>query len=330
MRNDMRFIDLCAGVGGGRLGLEAHGLECIGYSEIDKDAEFTYRSLYGNEQAFGDLTKINTSKLPDFDLLIGGFPCQTFSIVGKRCGLDDDDRGQIIYHIAKILEAKESNYFILENVKGLVNHDKGRTFKIVLELLESIGYDVYHEVLNSLDYGVPQMRERIYLVGIKKGNQKNGATFQFPKKIKENYDIANFLCDDRDEFIFNEDSPTYTTFQNYLQNKYNQKKFTKEEIDLQNLLKEDYLVLDTRQSDLRIYEQKVPTLRRGRQGILYTKNGQLRKLSGYEAFLLQGFSKETARKAAQIQSNGKLLAQAGNAMTVNVIASITKELLKII
>jgi len=93
-------------------------------------------------------------------------------------------------------------------------------------------------------------------------------------------------------------------------------------------LKEDYVVLDTRQSDLRIYHQKVPTLRRGRHGILYTKNGQLRKLSGYEAFLLQGFSPELAEKASTEQSNGKLLAQAGNAMTINVIQAISKELLK--
>jgi len=323
MNNELKFIDLCAGVGAGRLGLEANGLECVGYSEIDKDAEFTYRTLYGNELAFGDLTKIEPQMLPNFDLLISGFPCQTFSIVGKRDGLQDEDKGQIIYHISRILEESENSFFILENVKGLVNHDKGRTFKIVLNLLESLDYEVHYEVLNSLDYGVPQMRERIYLVGIKKELIQEGKTFSFPLKIEKKYDISYFLSDDREEFIFNKSKSTYATFERYLNNKYNQGKY-----DIDEILKEDYVVLDTRQSDLRIYPQKVPTLRRGRHGILYTKNGQLRKLSGYEAFLLQGFTKEMAEKASLEQSNGKLLAQAGNAMTINVIDAISKELLK--
>ncbi len=323
MNNELKFIDLCAGVGAGRLGLEANGLECVGYSEIDKDAEFTYRTLYGNELAFGDLTKIEPHMLPSFDLLISGFPCQTFSIVGKRDGLQDEDKGQIIYHISRILEESENSFFILENVKGLVNHDKGRTFKIVLNLLKSLDYEVHYEVLNSLDYGVPQMRERIYLVGIKKELVKEGKIFSFPLKIEKKYDISYFLSDARDEFIFDKSKVTYATFERYLNNKYNQGKY-----DIDEILKEDYVVLDTRQSDLRIYPQKVPTLRRGRHGILYTKNGQLRKLSGYEAFLLQGFTKEMAEKASLEQSNGKLLAQAGNAMTINVIEAISKELLK--
>ena len=323
MNNELKFIDLCAGVGAGRLGLEANGLECVGYSEIDKDAEATYKILYGNELAFGDLTKIEPQMLPNFDLLISGFPCQTFSIVGKRDGLQDEDKGQIIYHISRILEERENNFFILENVKGLVNHDKGRTFDIVLNLLESLGYEVHYKVLNSLDYGVPQMRERIYLVGVKKELVQDGKSFSFPSKIDRKHDISYFLSDTRDEFIFDKSKITYATFESYLQNKYNQGKY-----DIDEILKEDYVVLDTRQSDLRIYPQKVPTLRRGRHGILYTKGGKLRKLSGYEAFLLQGFTKEMAEKASREQSNGKLLAQAGNAMTINVIEAISKELLK--
>ncbi len=319
----MKFIDLCAGIGGGRLGLEANGLHCIGYSEIDKDAEHTYKVLHGDEEAFGDLTKINPKSLPNFDLLISGFPCQTFSIVGKRCGLQDEDKGQIIYHISRILKETENNFFILENVKGLVNHENGRTFEIVLNLLRDLDYEVHYSTLNSLDYGVPQMRERIYIVGIKKELSLNFKPFSFPKKLDKKYRIADFLSDEREEFIFDSSVKTYATFEKYLKNKYNKGKY-----DILKLLKEDYTVLDTRQSDLRIYKQKVPTLRRGRQGILYVKNGQLRKLSGYEAFLLQGFSKEKAKRASKKQSNGKLLALAGNAMTINVIDAIARELLK--
>jgi len=325
--NKMKFIDLCAGVGGGRLGLENNGLECVAYSEIDNKAEHTYRVLHGDEMSLGDLTSIDTNHIPDFDLLIGGFPCQTFSIVGKRNGLNDEDKGQIIYHISRILKQSKSSFFILENVKGLVNHDKGRTFNIILDLLKSIGYTIYHSVLNSIDYGVPQMRERIYIVGIKDEFVNKGKTFSFPEKITKDYDISDFLSDDSDEFIFSEttNKRTYDTFKNYLKNKYN-----KGEYDIDEILKEDYMVLDTRQSDIRIYNNRVPTLRRDRQGILYTKNGVLRRLSGYEAFLLQGFSKTMALKASKNQSNGNLLSQAGNAMTVNVVDSITKELLKVI
>lgn len=324
MGERMSFIDLCAGIGGGRLGLEAHGLNCVGYSEIDKDAAHTYKSLYGDEKAYGDLTKINLETLPKFDVLISGFPCQTFSIVGKRHGLEDEDQGQIIYYIAKILERAENNYFILENVKGLVNHDGGRTFKIVLELLNELGYKVYHSILNSIDYGVPQMRERIYLVGIKNDTHPKNKVFEFPEKIGTST-VEDFLCDARNEFIFDENHATYQTFKKYLNNKYNYGKF-----DMEEILKDDYNVLDTRQSDLRIYNKKVPTLRKGRQGILYTKNGFLRKLSGYEALLLQGFSKDYAHRAATVQTNSKLLAQAGNAMTVNVIEAISEKLLTFI
>lgn len=325
MRNDLRFIDLCAGVGAGRVGLESNGLQCVGFSEIDKDAEYTYRTLHGDECAFGDLTKIDTKNLPEFELLIGGFPCQTFSIIGDRCGLNDEDRGQIIYHIARILKDTESKYFILENVKGLVNHNGGRTFKIVLDLLSKLNYEIHFSVLNSLDYGVPQMRERIYIVGIKQDILRTRKSFVFPIKENSPIDISEFLCDTRDEFVFNKKHRNYATFDKYLNNKYNKNKY-----DLADFLSEDYIVLDTRQSDLRIYKQKVPTIRRGRQGILYTKNGELRKLSGYEAFLLQGFDKEMAMKATNEQTNSKLLAQAGNAMTINVIDAITKELMKAI
>lgn len=325
MRNDLRFIDLCAGVGAGRLGLEANGLQCVGFSEIDKDAEYTYRMLHGDECAFGDLTKIETENLPEFELLIGGFPCQTFSIIGDRCGLNDEDRGQIIYHIARILEDTKSKYFILENVKGLVNHNGGRTFKIVLDLLSKLNYEIHFSVLNSLDYGVPQMRERIYIVGIKKDVLLDKKCFVFPTKEHSPIDISKFLCDNRNEFLFNKRHKNYATFEKYFTNKYNKGKYR-----LSDFLREDYVVLDTRQSDLRIYKQKVPTIRRGRQGILYTKNGELRKLSGYEAFLLQGFDKEMAKKASNEQTNSKLLAQAGNAMTINVIDAITKELMKAI
>lgn len=313
----LKFMDFCAGIGGGRLGLINSGLECVAFSEIDADAEKTYRLFYDkDEKNYGDLTTLDIKELPDFDLLIGGFPCQTFSIVGKRTGFQDQ-RGMIIYSLVEIMKEKNVPYFILENVKGLTNHDKGNTLKTITKLLEEAGYRLYYKVLNSLDYGVPQMRERIYFVGIR--NDKLKREFKWPEKIKTK-SIKTFLCDEDTEILPVDNK----TFVKYLNNKYNKDKFNIEEI-----LNKDYLVLDTRQSDLRLYENKVPTLRTGRHGILYVKNKQLHKISGYEGLLLQGFPKKLAEKAKKEKINSnKLLSQAGNAMTVNVINAICNSLIE--
>lgn len=319
MKKQLQFMDFCAGIGGGRLGLTNSDLECVAFSEIDNNAENTYITLFGNkEKNYGDLTELDIKSLPDFDLLICGFPCQTFSIVGKRAGFEDQ-RGTIIYSLVEIMNQKNIPYFILENVKGLTNHDKGKTLSTIKELLENAGYDLYYKVLNSIDYGVPQMRERIYFVGIKKGLKKKD--FKWPAPIKQ-VNVKKFLCDDDSEILDENDA----TFKKYLNNKYNKGKY-----DIQDILSRDYLVLDTRQSDLRLYENKVPTLRTGRHGILYVKDGKLHKISGYEGLLLQGFPENLANKAKKSNiNNNKLLSQAGNAMTVNVINFICEELLKCI
>ncbi len=316
----MKFIDFCAGIGGGRLGLEQIGLECIAYSEIDEYPANTYRLFFGEEEKnYGDLMVINPSELPDFDVLISGFPCQSFSIVGQRKGFEDL-RGQIIYGLIKIMKEKNVSYFILENVKGLVNHDKGRTIKVILEELNEADYKVEYKILDSQYYGVPQMRERVYFVGVRKDLVNDKTWFRFPDE-QPTPDIKDYLIDTENTILPIEDS----TFQKYLNNKYNQGKFNIDEI-----LAEDYLVLDTRQSDLRLYRGKTPTLRTGRHGILYVKDGQLKKLSGYESLLLQGFPKELADKSRGQIVESKLLSQAGNAMTVCVIKAIGLQLLKYI
>lgn len=316
---NLKFIDFCAGIGAGRLGLQNVGLSCVGFSEIDKYAERTYREFFGQEEKnHGDLMKINPADLPDFDLMIAGFPCQSFSVIGQRKGMNDH-RGQIIYGLIKIMNAKNLPYFILENVKGLVNHEGGKTLQIILEELDKAGYKVYHRVLNSLDYGVPQMRERIYFVGIRK-DLVNGNSFEWPKPIKSP-NVENYLIDNG-EMEFNEKKRAYETFLKYLDNKYNKGLFK-----IEKLLKEDYLVLDTRQSDLRLYRNKVPTLRTGRHGVLYVRNGKFRKLSGLESLLLQGFSKNLSEKTKGKIADVYLLSQAGNAMTVSTIEAVGKSLL---
>lgn len=316
----IKFMDFCAGIGAGRLGLENLGLNCVAFSEIDRYAEKTYREFFGEEEKnHGDLMKINPADLPLFDLMVAGFPCQSFSVIGQRKGMNDH-RGQIIYGLIKIMNGKNLPYFILENVKGLVNHEGGKTLKVILEELDKAGYKVYHRVLSSLHYGVPQMRERIYFVGIRKDLVKENKHFEWPKPVKTPK-VENYLIDDG-ELEFNEKKRAYETFLKFLDNKYNKGLF-----NVEKLLKEDYLVLDTRQSDLRLYRGKVPTLRTGRHGILYVRNGKFRKLSGYESLLLQGFPKNLAEKTKGKIADVYLLSQAGNAMTVNTIEAIGKNLL---
>jgi DNA (cytosine-5)-methyltransferase 1 len=319
----LKFVDFCSGIGAGRVGLHKLGLSCVAFSEINTYSEKTYREFFGEEEKnYGDLMKINPNNLPNFDLIVAGFPCQSFSILGQRKGINDD-RGQIIYGLIKIMNSKNLPYFILENVKGLVNHEGGRTFKIILDELDNAGYKVYTRVLNSLHYGVPQMRERIYFVGIRKDLVIKNKYFEWPKIIKTPK-LQDYLIDDS-ELEFNEKNESYKTFLKYLNNKYNQGLFK-----IEHLLEENYLILDTRQSDLRLYRDKVPTLRTGRHGILYVKNGKFRKLSGYESLLLQGFPKNLAEKTKNKFTDIYLLSQAGNAMTVNVIEAIGKSLLEYI
>jgi len=318
-----KFIDFCAGIGGGRIGLENAGMQCIGFSEIAPSYIKTYKEFFGDcEPNYGNLMKISPKDLPDFDLMIAGFPCQTFSVIGPRTGMNDH-RGLIIFGLINIMKGKNLKYFILENVKGLLNHGSGESLNIILRELEKAGYKVFWKLVDSLDYGVPQMRERIYFVGIRRDLIKNDIPFDWPKPVKIP-DIKNYLID-TDELELDERKRAYETFLKYLENKYNKGKFK-----IDQLLKEDYLVIDTRQSDLRLYYGRVPTLRTGRHGILYVRDEKFRRLSGFESLLLQGFPKELAGKIKGKIEEVSLLSQAGNAMTVNVVKAIGRKFLDFI
>lgn len=143
--------------------LGPNGLTCVGYSEIDKFAIQIYEKHF-NHKNYGDIRKIRARSLPDFDVLIGGFPCQSFSVAGKRKGFKDT-RGTLFFEIARIISAKKPKLLLLENVKGLLSHDGGRTFGTILSSLDELGYDIQWEVLNSKNFGVPQNRERVFIVG---------------------------------------------------------------------------------------------------------------------------------------------------------------------
>lgn len=174
--NKYKTIDLFAGIGGIRLGFEAYGCETVFASEWDKAAQDMYEINFG-VRPFGDINDIAPEDIPDHDILLAGFPCQPFSIAGKGLGFADT-RGTLFFNIEAILEAKKPQAFLLENVKRLTTHDNGQTFAVILEKLKSLGYTVYHKVINSLDFGLPQKRERIYIVGF-----RESIHFKFPKPL---------------------------------------------------------------------------------------------------------------------------------------------------
>jgi len=187
-----RFIDLFAGIGGTRLAFEAVGGKCVFSSEWDRDAQKTYAANF-NETPHGDITKIKAAEIPDFDVLLAGFPCQPFSSIGQRQGFKHKTQGTLFYDVLRILEEKRPAAFLLENVVGLVNHDGGNTFAVILQSLNELGYSVHHQILDAADYGVPQHRKRIYIVGYDKSRLKRGVTHSWPKKSRKNVFIGPFV-----------------------------------------------------------------------------------------------------------------------------------------
>ena len=178
------FIDLFAGLGGIRLGFENAGCKCVFSSEWDKDAQKSYEANFG-EIPRGDITQITSSEIPHFDILCAGFPCQPFSIIGEKQGFRHETQGTLFFEIERILREKMPKAFLLENVRNLLSHDKGRTFKIILERLQNLGYFTHFAVLNALDFGLPQKRERIIICGF-----RDKLDFTFPSGIYalgENY-----------------------------------------------------------------------------------------------------------------------------------------------
>ena len=175
MNEKFTFIDLFAGIGGFRIALESIGGRCVFSSEIDDHACEMYKANFGDDP-YCDITKLNPSTIPNFDILCAGFPCQSFSICGKQKGFIDETRGTLFFDIVRILKEKKPKAFILENVKNLTTHDKGRTLTVIIDTLNNLGYSVNYKVLNAKDFGVPQNRERILIVG-----SRDGIHFDFDK-----------------------------------------------------------------------------------------------------------------------------------------------------
>ncbi|WP_274145263.1 DNA cytosine methyltransferase [Enterovibrio qingdaonensis] len=294
-----KFIDLFAGIGGIRLGFESQGGECVFSSEWDKHAQTTYEANFG-EKPHGDITKIDPYSIPDHDVLLGGFPCQAFSIIGKMHGFEDT-RGTLFFNIAEILRIKKPKAFMLENVKQLKSHDKGNTFKVILKTLEDLGYQVHHTVLNALDFGVPQKRERTFIVGF----LDEGKTFAFPKG-EEAYSLTEILEDDKDV------EPGY---------------FVSEEIKNNRLkhLKKEAPVPSIWHQNVSGNVSPLPyscALRAGASYNYLLVNG-IRRPTARELLRLQGFPEDYKIVVSYTQ----LRKQAGNSVAVPVIKAVAKHLI---
>lgn len=213
------FIDLFAGLGGFRLALESLGAKCVYSSEWDEPVRKVYADNFGDVPD-GDITQVDENNVPNHDILCAGFPCQAFSISGKQRGFDDS-RGTLFFDVARIVKAKKPKIVFMENVKNFASHDNGRTLEVVKTTMEELGYTFHQKVLNAIDYGIPQKRERIYMVCFR--NDLEISNFTYPKPFPLTKHVEDFLLEDEKlvEDLYVERPDTY--FNGVEDNKYSNK-----------------------------------------------------------------------------------------------------------
>jgi DNA (cytosine-5)-methyltransferase 1 len=292
------FIDLFAGIGGIRIAFERAGGKCVFTSEWDAPCQVMYEANFG-DKPHGDITKLVAEEVPDHDILTGGFPCQAFSIIGNKLGFADT-RGTLFFDVERILRVKQPKAFLLENVKQLTTHDKGRTFKAILEKLESLGYFVHYKVLNGLDFGVPQRRERIMLVGFKKNHP-----FEFPKHGVATKTLADILEPD-DE----------VDKKHFLSDYFRKKLKAKLREQNKKITLRPVILHENKGGNLGIHQHSCALRANGSYNYL-TVNGE-RRLSPREMLRLQGFP-DTFRIVVPDTQARK---QAGNSVVVPQIAAV--------
>ena len=421
IKNHMKFLDLFAGIGGFRLGMESAGHECIGFCEIDKFARASYKAIHDTkgEIELHDITAVSDEsirRIGRVDIICGGFPCQAFSIAGNRRGFEDT-RGSLFFEIARFASILRPKYLLLENVKGLLNHDGGATFETILGALDELGYNVEWQILNSKDFGVPQNRERVFVIGHLRGEctrrvfplskscqQANSIKKQYSNTITTRYGNSQgagaYIVESKSQKVrsignihpsgngMNGEvyesaglAPTLTTNkgegqkiaipvltpdctdkrQNGRRCKSNEESvFTLTTQDKHGILIAGKLPGNHDQNS-RVYDTNglaptLSTMQGGGQepkiiqrGHGYNQGGEhdiaptltrnsyqennylsdgfrIRKLTPRECWRLQGFPDWAFDKAQEVNSNSQLYKQAGNSVTVNVIAAIAKEL----
>ena len=379
----MKFLDLFAGIGGFRLGMESAGHECIGFCEIDKFARASYKAIHDTkgEIELHDITAVSDEsirRIGRVDIICGGFPCQAFSIAGDRRGFEDT-RGTLFFEIARFASIIRPKYLFLENVKGLLNHDRGATFETILRALDELGYDVEWQVLNSKNFGVPQNRERVFIIGHLRGERtrrifplsgenqsiSNQSVMKIgnvnPSGIGMNGEVyqadglAPTLTTNKGEgqkiaiksntikqfgvlqpnfnqcgVVYETDgiAPTIRAYQGGgLEPKIRVKEATSQgyaEAQIWDSVNLSHPNSKTRRG--RVGKQIANTLLTGESQGVVEPDFRIRKLTPRECWRLQGFPDWAFDKAQEVNSNSQLYKQAGNSVTVNVIAAIAKEL----
>jgi len=312
IKHGFRTIDLFAGIGGIRIGFENAGFSTVFANDFDPQCKETYDLNFNDSKLIvEDIRKIGVDDLPEFDFLLGGFPCQAFSIAGYRQGFNDEKgRGNLFFDIARIIDARKPEGFLLENVKNLKSHDGGKTFKIIEETLKNLGYHIKPKVLNSMEYGnIPQNRERIYIVGFK--NKDYADKFSFPDPIKLSKKINDLLEKNVSEKYYYNGKPLYEK--------------------LKGFVKEEGKVYQWRRQYVRENKSGVcPTLtaNMGMGGhnvpIIKDKKG-IRKLIPLECARVQGFPENY--KLPQI-ADSALYKQLGNSVSVPVIEAVARQMMK--
>ena len=310
----IKTLDLFGGIGGIRLGFEQAGFKTAFANDFDKNCKITYDLNFSEPKLFvEDIWELDIDSLPKFDVLLGGFPCQAFSVAGHRKGFKDKEKGNLFFRIVDILEARKPKAFLLENVKNLKTHDKGKTFEIIRKILEDdLGYKIKSQVLNSMKHGnIPQNRERIFIVGFL--DKKKTEAFEFPSEIRLKKRFRDYVADKADDKYYYDDKPLYERI--------------KKDIDSEDV------VYQWRRDYVRANKKSVvPTLTanmgRGGHNVPLIKNSHgIRKLTPRECFTLQGFP--TSFKLPKL-NDSELYHQAGNSVTIPVVKRIADNMMIIL
>lgn len=321
----MKFIDFFAGIGGFRLGMEMAGHECVGHCEVDKFANKSYMAMHRPKESewhADDIRRVMPGDLPEAEVYCFGFPCQAFSIAGKRRGFEDT-RGTLFFEVMRLVKERKPDILFAENVKGLLSHDSGKTFGTIIRTMDELGYDVEWQLLNSANFGVPQNRERVFIIGNLRGTCGR-KIFPIGDNAKETFELQR------------QKTGTITT-----------------RTGSANTVG-TYVVGSEQHAQIRQIGNCMPTKTRKNpnQGRIYDINGLtpclnqatgggrqpyivgkemnsaclIRRFTPKEYFRLQGFPDEYFERAAAVNSDRQLYKQAGNSVTVNVIYEIARRL----
>lgn len=347
----MKIVSLFSGIGGFELGIKNSNLkgEVVFSSEIDKHATASYLSNFKDHNLQGDITKIDEKDIPDHDFLVAGFPCQAFSIAGRQKGFDDT-RGTLFFDVARILKEKQPKYFLLENVKNLVAHDDGKTFKTIITTLNEVGYTIDFTIINSLEAGLPQNRERTYIVGILDGVSADVKVDKRSKKIsdlKSSFEYKGFDFFSSLEFnnpqkhiidILEEDKNSrYMITNDAVENYLKENDFSKDDtrvdkiVKLFDLPREVWNDLERQRRVYSVYGLSPTILARSDTTKIYiqdTNGAYIRKFTPRENFRLQGFDDEFIDNIMNTVSMTQQYKEAGNAVSPPVITGIVNHFLK--